>query len=156
MLLCITRLSKNYGGIDRSRTAPPISIRITKRPARHNTDENDSVMTSAISVRFIGSGDAFGSGGRFQTCILLEGNTERALIDCGASSLVALKASGTSPATITRTSVRGSSFEMKERMHHVAVLVLCFNSINSGQLQPPGCTPSTFSVLALRHSHGWC
>jgi ribonuclease BN (tRNA processing enzyme) len=57
-------------------------------------------MTSAISVLFIGSGDAFGSGGRFQTCILLEGNTERALIDCGASSLVALKASGTSPATI--------------------------------------------------------
>jgi len=57
-------------------------------------------MTSAISVRFIGSGDAFGSGGRFQTCILLDGNTERTLIDCGASSLVALKASGINPSTI--------------------------------------------------------
>src|SRR5262249_33892577 len=52
------------------------------------------------SVRFIGSGDAFGSGGRFQTCILLEGNTESALIDCGASSLVALKASGINPSTM--------------------------------------------------------
>jgi len=57
-------------------------------------------MTSAISVRFVGSGDAFGSGGRFQTCILLEGNTESALIDCGASSLVALKASRINPSTI--------------------------------------------------------
>jgi len=57
-------------------------------------------MTSEISVRFVGSGDAFGSGGRFQTCILLEGNTESALIDCGASSLVALKASGINPSTI--------------------------------------------------------
>src|SRR5262245_403888 len=57
-------------------------------------------MTSAISVRFVGSGDAFGSGGRFQTCTLLEGNTESALIDCGASSLVALKASRISPSTI--------------------------------------------------------
>src|SRR5438093_5946724 len=57
-------------------------------------------MSSPVSVQFVGSGDAFGSGGRFQTCILLEGNTERVLIDCGASSLVALKALGANPSTI--------------------------------------------------------
>jgi len=51
-------------------------------------------------VRFIGCGDAFGSGGRFQTCILLESDSERMLIDCGASSLVALKRSGLNPSTI--------------------------------------------------------
>lgn len=44
-----------------------------------------------VRLQFIGSGDAFGSGGRFQTCFLLGAPAGRALIDCGASSLVALK-----------------------------------------------------------------
>ena len=46
------------------------------------------------TVRFIGSGDAFGSGGRLQTCILLEDEGWRCLVDCGATSLVGLKAAG--------------------------------------------------------------
>jgi hypothetical protein len=29
-----------------------------------------------VSVRFVGSGDSFGSGGRFQTCILVDGGTD--------------------------------------------------------------------------------
>ena len=45
-------------------------------------------------VTFVGSGDAFGSGGRFQTCILVEGPTRRVAIDFGASSLIALKRLG--------------------------------------------------------------
>jgi ribonuclease BN (tRNA processing enzyme) len=44
-----------------------------------------------MEFRFIGSGDAFGSGGRFNTCFLVTGAHSRFLIDCGASSLVALK-----------------------------------------------------------------
>jgi ribonuclease BN (tRNA processing enzyme) len=44
-----------------------------------------------MQVQFIGCGDAFGSGGRFNTCFLLTGRSCRFLIDCGASSLVALK-----------------------------------------------------------------
>ncbi|HLJ65687.1 MAG TPA: MBL fold metallo-hydrolase, partial [Stellaceae bacterium] len=47
-----------------------------------------------MKVRFIGTGDAFGSGGRFNTCFLLEGAGGRLLVDFGASSLVALKQSG--------------------------------------------------------------
>ncbi len=42
-------------------------------------------------TRIIGSGDAFGSGGRFNTCFYVEGSSTRFLIDCGASSLIALK-----------------------------------------------------------------
>lgn len=42
-------------------------------------------------VRFIGSGDSFGNGGRFQTCILVDADGYRFLIDCGATSLVALR-----------------------------------------------------------------
>src|SRR5207244_11174659 len=45
------------------------------------------------TVRFLGSGDAFGSGGRFQTCIHVRSEAGAFLIDCGASSLVAMKRS---------------------------------------------------------------
>jgi ribonuclease BN (tRNA processing enzyme) len=45
-----------------------------------------------VNLRFLGSGDAFGSGGRFNTCFHLErrelGNV---LIDCGATSMVAIR-----------------------------------------------------------------
>ena len=51
-------------------------------------------------VRFIGSGDSFGDGGRFQACILLEHGGGRFLLDCGATSLVALKRAGIDPASI--------------------------------------------------------
>ncbi len=51
-------------------------------------------------VRFLGSGDSFGTGGRFQTCILVEAASQRLLIDCGATSLVALKRAGVDPASI--------------------------------------------------------
>ena len=55
---------------------------------------------TGVTVTFLGSGDAFGSGGRFQTCILVECPTMRFLLDCGASSLIAMKRQGISPATI--------------------------------------------------------
>ncbi|MGH6967896.1 MAG: MBL fold metallo-hydrolase [Stellaceae bacterium] len=44
-----------------------------------------------MELTFIGSGDAFGSGGRFNTCFLVRGAGCRFLIDCGATTLVALK-----------------------------------------------------------------
>ena len=44
-----------------------------------------------MKVRFVGTGDAFAGGGRFQTCILLESEKRRVLMDCGASSLIALR-----------------------------------------------------------------
>ena len=51
-------------------------------------------------VRFVGSGDSFGSGGRFQTCILGELSGRRFLLDCGASSLIAMRAQGVDPNSI--------------------------------------------------------
>jgi ribonuclease BN (tRNA processing enzyme) len=43
-----------------------------------------------MHLQFIGCGDAFGSGGRFNTCFHLVGRDINALIDCGATSLVAM------------------------------------------------------------------
>lgn len=45
----------------------------------------------AAKVTFIGTGDAFGSGGRLQTCILLDTAGIRLAIDFGASSLIGLR-----------------------------------------------------------------
>jgi ribonuclease BN (tRNA processing enzyme) len=54
----------------------------------------------SVEVIFLGSGDALGSGGRFQTCILLRGGAEPVLLDCGASSLVGMKRAGIDPGEI--------------------------------------------------------
>ena len=53
-----------------------------------------------MKVRFLGSGDAFGSGGRFQTCIHLESSATQTLVDCGASSLIAMRRFGVDPPAI--------------------------------------------------------
>lgn len=45
-----------------------------------------------VKVTFAGSGDAFGSGGRLNTCILVEAPDVCFAIDFGASSLIALNA----------------------------------------------------------------
>jgi ribonuclease BN (tRNA processing enzyme) len=44
-----------------------------------------------VQLTFLGSGDAFASGGRFHTCLHLDGGEQPMLIDCGASAIVALK-----------------------------------------------------------------
>lgn len=53
-----------------------------------------------VQIQFLGSGDAFGSGGRFQTCLLLQGPEGAVLIDCGASSLIAMRRAGLDPSEI--------------------------------------------------------
>lgn len=47
-----------------------------------------------MQLRFVGCGDAFGSGGRANTCFHITGERVNFLIDCGASSLPALKQQG--------------------------------------------------------------
>jgi ribonuclease BN (tRNA processing enzyme) len=47
-----------------------------------------------MRITIVGSGDAFGSGGRFNTCFWMETAQAILLIDCGASSPVALKKCG--------------------------------------------------------------
>src|SRR5882724_5989542 len=47
-----------------------------------------------MQLRFVGCGDALGSGGRYNTCFHVTGERCNFLIDCGASSLPALKRQG--------------------------------------------------------------
>ncbi|MFI7632884.1 MBL fold metallo-hydrolase [Nonomuraea sp. NPDC049400] len=53
-----------------------------------------------MRVRFVGSGDAFGSGGRFQTCISVTSGDLVVLVDCGATSLTALKSQAIDPRSV--------------------------------------------------------
>ena len=53
-----------------------------------------------MRLTIVGSGDAFGSGGRFNTCFHLATAGKTVLIDCGASTHVALRAHNIDPNTI--------------------------------------------------------
>jgi len=50
-----------------------------------------------MRIQFLGSGDAFGSGGRLQTCILLHADGTRILVDCGTTALIAMRRFGVDP-----------------------------------------------------------
>ncbi len=49
-----------------------------------------------MKLTITGSGDAFGSGGRLNTCFHVQSGETGFLIDCGASALISLKRSGLS------------------------------------------------------------
>lgn len=66
-----------------------------------------------VEVRFVGSGDAFGSGGRFQTCFAVRTGADLFLVDCGASSLVAMRQQGIDPREVSKifvTHLHGDHF----------------------------------------------
>lgn len=66
-----------------------------------------------MQVTFAGCGDAFGSGGRFNTCFHVRTSTSCFLIDCGASSMIALKSLALDPnaiETILITHFHGDHF----------------------------------------------
>ena len=67
----------------------------------------------SVQIRFVGSGDAFGSGGRFQTCIAVRTDDDLFLIDCGASSLSAMRQQGIDPGEVSKilvTHLHGDHF----------------------------------------------
>jgi len=44
----------------------------------------------SIQITFLGSGDAFGHGGRLQACLLVRAGRTGFLLDCGASAMISL------------------------------------------------------------------
>lgn len=50
-----------------------------------------------MRVTIVGCGDAFGSGGRFNTATLVESGASTCLLDCGATTMTALNARGIDP-----------------------------------------------------------
>jgi ribonuclease BN (tRNA processing enzyme) len=50
-----------------------------------------------MQVKFLGCGDAFGSGGRLNTCFLINRRDASFLIDCGASAMISIRRFGIDP-----------------------------------------------------------
>jgi ribonuclease BN (tRNA processing enzyme) len=66
-----------------------------------------------MEVLFLGSGDAFGAGGRFNTCFHVTSGAGAFLIDCGASSLIAMRRFDVEPngvRTVFITHLHGDHF----------------------------------------------
>src|SRR4029077_13564419 len=78
----------------RSRRSRPLCLGVS------SASRWDDIQMSEVSLRFVGCGDAFAAGGRFQTSFYVIGGGEPLLIDCGATTLVALKRLGIDPASI--------------------------------------------------------
>ena len=53
-----------------------------------------------VDLRFLGTGDAFGSGGRLHTSTLIRSDEGSLLVDCGPSTLAALRKQGLEPAEV--------------------------------------------------------
>ncbi|TWT12630.1 MBL fold metallo-hydrolase [Reyranella sp. CPCC 100927] len=53
-----------------------------------------------MDIQFLGTGDAFGSGGRFNTCFHVRDSVGAFLVDCGASSMIAIRKFGVDPNAI--------------------------------------------------------
>jgi ribonuclease BN (tRNA processing enzyme) len=53
-----------------------------------------------MRLQVLGCGDAFGSGGRFHSCFHVSAGSASVLIDCGASSLIAMRRFGVDPTSI--------------------------------------------------------
>jgi len=66
-----------------------------------------------VRIQLLGTGDAFGSGGRLHTCFYVAASTTRFLIDCGASALISMRRFGVDPNdidTVFLTHLHGDHF----------------------------------------------
>ncbi|CAO4170126.1 MBL fold metallo-hydrolase [Methylorubrum populi] len=66
-----------------------------------------------MRLQVLGCGDAFGSGGRFNTCFHVDAPDHAFLIDCGASALIAIRRFGVEPnriRTVFLTHLHGDHF----------------------------------------------
>ena len=80
-----------------------------------------------VRIHFLGCGDAFASGGRFQTTFLVEvpgagPGVERFLIDCGATALIALKRAGLATGDVPLVLVTHHLEEIPPGFTHALVL----------------------------------
>src|SRR5215472_17426543 len=50
-----------------------------------------------MNLHFLGSGDAFGSGGRLNACFFVDRGKNSFLIDCGASAMISMRRFGIDP-----------------------------------------------------------
>ncbi|MDQ5984456.1 MAG: Ribonuclease BN [Syntrophus sp. SKADARSKE-3] len=60
-------------------------------------NKTENFNMSPIEIQFLGSGDAFGSDGRLQSCVMVKCSSGQFLIDCGASCLIGINRYSVNP-----------------------------------------------------------
>jgi len=105
-----------------------------------------------MHLQFVGCGDAFGSGGRFNTCFHLVGRDINALIDCGATSLVSMnrlaisRASSTRPPPLARRSNTSPRTPSWSSFSTAVATSACDSGLNEASSTTPSFTPCTVRV----------
>jgi ribonuclease BN (tRNA processing enzyme) len=81
------------------------SALVKARRGRQRGVDDSAAWESRVTMRVTvaGAGDAFGNGGRLQTCLHLQARTRQdaVLVDCGATALTGLKRLGLEPGDVS-------------------------------------------------------
>ncbi|GAA4908652.1 MBL fold metallo-hydrolase [Mucilaginibacter defluvii] len=101
-------------------------------------------------ITIIGSGDAFGSGGRMSTCFYVKADAGNFLIDCGASAIPGIKKHGIAPDDIDAVLITHFHGD-----HYGGLPFLLLEMAVYGRLKPlvvispPGCRERLEKLLEL-------
>ncbi len=85
-----------------------------------------------MKLTVLGCGDAFASGGRFNTSFLLDTGSRKVLLDCGASTLIRLKQEG-----ITAFDIEGIIITHFHGDHYGGLPFLVISSVFEGKRDKP-------------------
>lgn len=106
---------------------------------------------SRVELHVLGCGDAMGSDGRLHSCFAVSNGTERLLIDCGATGLLAMRRFGVDPGsvrTIALTHLHGD--------HYTGLVFLLLEARHVSKRKeplvvagPPGVEARLFSTMEL-------
>jgi ribonuclease BN (tRNA processing enzyme) len=105
---------------------------------------------STVSLKVIGCGDAFGSGGRMNTCFFVRTPSTQFLIDCGATTLVGLKEHG-----ITTDNIDLIAITHFHGDHFGGLPFLILDAVSNGRtkpltiVSPPGCKEKLLELIQL-------
>jgi len=104
---------------------------------------------SQVWLQFLGSGDAFGSGGRFNMCMLVESESVRFLLDCGASSLIAMKHFKVSPNSIDTILITHCHGTTLVGYHFLFSTHILKTSVSTNYCRAPGLHQGLFEAMEV-------
>jgi ribonuclease BN (tRNA processing enzyme) len=103
-----------------------------------------------VTIQIIGCGDAFGSGGQVNTCFFIHSEPVTMLLDCGASSLPALKKHGINIRDIDLIAITHFHGDHYGGLPFLLLELAIFGQVKPLKIiTPPGCRDRLASLLDL-------
>ena len=88
---------------------------------------------SGVQLRFLGTGDAFGSGGRLHTSTFVRSAEGDLLVDCGPSTLAAMRRGALDPNAV-------DAIVLTARISALNTARIRLHNISGSPVDPPSCT----------------